>query len=103
MLVLLPNAPETEPAVPVEGRLLLHFGRRNLILIYLLLDSQLLIPLILLFPTDVGNTRFFILVYVENFPIHGRTLDLVRRERRVDLLLLRRLRRARAEARRRKQ
>ena len=61
-----------------------HFRRSNLVLSYLLLDSELLIGLVFLFATYIGNTCFLILVYVENLPIHGRTLDLVRRERRVE-------------------
>jgi hypothetical protein len=98
-----PKAPEAKSAAPVESSLLLHFCCHYLVLSYQLLDSQLLIVLVFLFATEIGDARFLVFINIENLSFYRGPLDLVRRQRRVDLLLPGRLRCAYTEACRREQ
>src|SRR5262245_57055962 len=94
-----PEGSRTPCAVPTPGGIGLHLSRHVLVLRYLLLNSQLLILLILLLPADVGDTCLFIFINVkDSFSWHIRPLYLVRWQGSIDLLLLWRLRRARAKA-----
>src|SRR5215831_15260850 len=99
-----PERPWAPCSIPLPGGCSVHFRRHVIVLGNLLLNSQLLVALILLLAADVGNACFLVFVNVKNsFSFHGRSFDCVRRERRIDLLLRRRLRRARAKASSRKQ
>ena len=64
------------------------------------MDCQLLVALVLLFATDIGDACLLVFINVEDsFSWHRGPLDVVRWQSGVDFLLLRRLRRARAETR----
>src|SRR5262249_44266000 len=93
-----PKSSRTPCAVPTVGGCAVHRHCCVVILGNLLLNSQLLITLVFLFPADVGDACFLVFIHVENVSIYGRPLDLVRWQGSVDLLLLRRLRSARAES-----
>ena len=83
-----PDAPDAKSAVEIESSLAIQFRRHVLLLRYLLLDGELLIALILRLATYIGNARILILINVEDaFTLYGRTLDLVRGQRGVDLFL----------------
>src|SRR5437867_12101975 len=97
---LSPPHPSRAPCpVPLPGGVGLHLRCHVALPRDLLLNSQLLVALVLLLPADVSNTGFLVFVNVEDsFSFHRRPLNLVGWQCRIDLLLLRRLRRARAEA-----
>src|SRR5262245_42711993 len=93
-----PESPRSPRSVPTVGGCAVHRHCCVVILGNLLLNSQLLITLVFLFPADVGDACFLVFIHVENASIYGCTLDLVRWQGSKDLLLLRRLRCARAES-----
>src|SRR6516225_7502611 len=97
-IVLPPESARTPCAVPTVGGCAVHRHCCVIILGNLLLNSQLLITLVFLFASDVGNARLLVFVHVKRVSVHSGTLHLVRRQRSVYLLLLRCLRRARAES-----
>src|SRR5215831_13870227 len=98
-----PESSRTPCAVPTVGGCAVHRHCCVVILGNLLLNSQLLITLVFLFPTNVGNAGFLVFIHVESVSIYGCTLDLVRWQGSIHLLLLRRLGCARAESSRRQQ
>ena len=81
----------------------IHFCCHVIVLGNLLLNRQLVVTLVFVFPTDVGNSCLLVFIDVKNMSLHGGPLDVVRRQGGIDLLLLRRLRGVRAESRRSKQ
>src|SRR5262245_42402414 len=92
-----PESARAPRSVPTICGCTVHCHCCVIILGNLLLNSQLLIILVFLFPADVGDARFLVFVHVENVSLYGCTLHLVRRQSRVHLLLLWCLRRARPE------
>src|ERR1700741_3376150 len=91
-------------SVPLPRSRAFHFRCSVVILSDLLLNGQLLILLILLFATDVGEACLLVFINVkDSFSRHRGPLDLVSWKRSVHLLLFWRLWCARAKARRRQQ
>jgi len=64
----------------------------------MLLRTELLIPSMGRFSTDIGDAGFFVFEDVESFAVHCGVLQLVARKRGVELLLFCRLRSVRVEA-----
>ena len=71
----------------------IHCGCHVVILRNPLLDAEILITLIFRFVTDVGDARFLVLKDISSLPLRCHALDFVGWKRRIDFLLLRRLRR----------
>src|SRR5437764_14825370 len=82
-----PDAPTAKSAVEIESSLAIQFRRHVPLLRYLLLDGELLIPLVLRFTTYVSDAFVFVFVDVKHFAVHGCTLNLVSWQRRIDFLL----------------
>src|SRR6266496_3866830 len=94
-----PHPSWTPCSVPTPGGCTVHFRRHVIVLCNLLLDGELLVSLILLFATDVGEASFLVFINVkDSFSWHSGPLDMVGRQGSIDLLLRWRLRRARAKA-----
>jgi hypothetical protein len=102
---LSPPHPSRAPCpVPLPGGIGLHLRCHVTLLRDLLLNSQLLVALVLWFSPDVSEACLLVLINVEDsFSFYRGAFNLVRRQRCIDLLLLRRLRRPSPKARRREQ
>src|SRR5437899_1265847 len=76
-----PHPSWTPCSVPTPGGCTVHFRRHVIILCNLLLNGQLLVSLILLFATDVGEASFLVFINVkDSFSWHSGPLDMVGRQ-----------------------
>src|SRR5215471_5950625 len=93
-----PEGARSPRSVPTTGINRVHLCGHVIVLCNLLLNAELFVALVLRLVADVSNTCFLVFINVEGFSVHSGTLHLVRRQSRVHLLLLWRLRREGMEA-----
>src|SRR6478672_13616141 len=96
--LLPPERSRTPRSVPTICGCTVHCHCCVVVLGDLLLNSQLLIILVFLFATDVGESCFLVFIHIKNVSFYRGTLHLVRWQGSIDLLLLWRLRCTRAES-----
>jgi hypothetical protein len=82
-----PDAPDPKSAIEIKSSLAIQFRRHVLLLCYLLLDGELLIPLVFWFVADIGDAGFLVFINVEDLVLHGGSFNLVGWQRGIDLFL----------------